>query len=81
MGYLPVPKAQVLRAALEKQEKPKRALLTLTEAAEILRMSKWTIYRLLDEHQLRAIKIRSRRLIPASEIERFIAARLAEGAA
>ena len=81
MGYRPLPQSQVLRAALEKQEKPKRVLLTLVEAAEYLRTSKWTIYRLLDENQLKSIRIRGRRLIPEVEIEHFIAAQLAEGAA
>jgi excisionase family DNA binding protein len=55
--------------------------MTLAEAAEYLRTSKWTIYRLLDENQLKSVRIRNRRLIPEVEIERFVAAQLAEGAA
>ena len=82
MGYRPLPKAEVLREALnDKPKQLKRPLLTLAEAAEYLRTSKWTIYRLLDENQLKSIRIRGRRLIPEIEIEHFIAAQLAEGAA
>lgn len=82
MGYRPLPKSEVLRAALEEKPKQlKRPLLTLAEAAEYLRTSKWTIYRLLDENQLKSVRIRGRRLIPEVEIEHFIANQLAEGAA
>lgn len=81
MGYRPLPQAAVLRAALEKPKQPRQALLTLAEVAEYLRTSKWTIYRLLDENQLKSVRIRGRRLVPETEIERFVAAQLAEGAA
>jgi excisionase family DNA binding protein len=38
-------------------------LLTVDEAAEYLRVSRWTVYNLIRSNQLRTIKIGRRRLI------------------
>ena len=83
MGYI-MPKALALRAPLEKP-KPSSplttALLTIDEARAALRVSKWTVYRLVNDRQLDTLKIGSRRLIPLHAVETYIARKLAEGAA
>jgi excisionase family DNA binding protein len=38
-------------------------LLTVDEAAEYLRVSRWTVYNLIRSHQLRTVKIGRRRLV------------------
>jgi excisionase family DNA binding protein len=43
-------------------------VLTVDEAAERLRISRWTLYNLIRSNQLRTIKIGRRRLVPASAI-------------
>ena len=47
-------------------------LLTVPEACAKLRVSRWTLNRLMQSRQLRTIKIGSRRLVPASAIRKFI---------
>ncbi|MGI5224045.1 helix-turn-helix domain-containing protein [Actinoallomurus sp. CA-142502] len=44
------------------------AVLTVDEAAERLRVSRWTLYNLIRSNQLRTVKIGRRRLIPVSAI-------------
>ena len=39
-------------------------LLTVQEAADRLRVSRWSVYNLIRSNQLRTIKIGSRRLVP-----------------
>lgn len=76
-----LPRAEALRTALEKPtEHATVVLLTIPEACEYLRVSKWTVYRLFDEHKLKSVRVRGRRLVPRAEVEQFIAAQ-AEGAA
>lgn len=43
-------------------------VLTVDEAAERLRVSRWTVYNLIRSNQLRTFKIGRRRLVPASAI-------------
>jgi excisionase family DNA binding protein len=43
-------------------------VLTIDEAAEQLRVSRWTLYNLIRTNQLRTIKIGRRRLVPASAL-------------
>jgi excisionase family DNA binding protein len=43
-------------------------VFTIDEAAEQLRVSRWSLYNLIRTNQLRTIKIGRRRLIPASAI-------------
>lgn len=52
---------------------PPRALLTLVEARERLRISKATLDRLVARGRIGRVKIGSRAFIPSSEVERFIA--------
>jgi len=75
-----MPRAEALRTALEKPtEHATVVLLTIPEACEYLRVSKWTVYRLFDENKLKSVRVRGRRLVPRAEVEHFIAAQ-AEGA-
>ena len=46
-------------------------LLSLDEAAHRLRVCKRTVVTLINNQELGSIKIRTRRLIPVAEIERF----------
>lgn len=43
-------------------------VLTVNEAAERLRVSRWTIYTLIRSNQLRTIKIGRRRLVPVNSL-------------
>lgn len=69
------PRAEVLRQAMErsKQDEPSApTMLTVPEACERLRISKWTLYRLIQSGRLTSVKIGSRRLISVSSIAKFI---------
>lgn len=81
MGYLQ-PRSEALKSALSasKRDAVKPILLTISEASECLRVSRHTMYRLLNERKLPSVRILSRRLIPLTAIETFIAAQ-AEGTA
>jgi excisionase family DNA binding protein len=45
---------------------------SLEEAADLLKVSKWTINRLIEEGEIGSILIRSRRLVRASDLTDFI---------
>lgn len=45
---------------------------SLEEAADLLKVSKWTINRLIEEGEIGSILIRSRRLVRASDLTEFI---------
>jgi excisionase family DNA binding protein len=49
-------------------------LLTVPEAAQRLRVSKWMLYNLSRSRQLRTVKIGSRRLVRVSAITAYLAA-------
>jgi excisionase family DNA binding protein len=51
-----------------------RRLLTIVEAAEVLNVSRSSIYRLFDAGQLAWVQIGGCRRVTSAEIERFIAA-------
>lgn len=51
-----------------------RILLTVDEAADKLRISRWTLNRLVQERQLASVTIGTRRLIPLDDIDRFVEA-------
>lgn len=51
-----------------------QVLLTITEAAAMLRVSRWMLYRLIQTRQLRTVKLGRRRLVPRGAIDDLIAA-------
>jgi excisionase family DNA binding protein len=49
---------------------PRRPLLlNVTEAADALGVSKWGIYQLINQRELRTVRIGSRRLVPVAELD------------
>ncbi|MFC6021880.1 helix-turn-helix domain-containing protein [Plantactinospora solaniradicis] len=54
----------------ERQES--QVLLTVAEACQRLRISKWMLQQLINRRQLRSVKLGSRRLIPASAINELL---------
>jgi excisionase family DNA binding protein len=51
-------------------DKPNEYLLTVQEAADRLRVSRWSVYNLIRSKQLRTVKIGRRRLVtPAALVE------------
>jgi excisionase family DNA binding protein len=76
-----LPKSEALRQSLGKpKQRAQHVSLTIPEACEHLRVSKHSIYRLLDERKLSSVRVLSRRLIPLEAIEQFIAHQQAEEA-
>ncbi|MFF5264357.1 helix-turn-helix domain-containing protein [Actinomadura viridis] len=47
-------------------------VLTVDEAAERLRVSRWTLYNLIRSNQLRTIKIGRRRLVPVNALAEYL---------
>ncbi|WUO44137.1 helix-turn-helix domain-containing protein [Streptomyces sp. NBC_00285] len=47
-------------------------LLTVKEASEKLRISKWTLYQLIRSRRLATIQIGRRRLIPAAAVQALV---------
>ena len=67
------PRSKVLRDALERSKgNEAQAMLTVAEACAHLRISKWTLYRLMQSGKLTSVKIGSRRLVPMRAITKFI---------
>ncbi len=50
-----------------------KILFSVTEAAVVLGVSKWTIYELLDSGALRGVYQKSRRYVTRAELDRYIA--------
>ena len=50
------------------------ALRTIAEAAELLRVSRRTVYRLISEKKLRMTKVRGSSFIAEAELERYMKA-------
>lgn len=61
-------------------ESPEGHLLTMQEAADWLRVSRWTVYSLVHSNQLRTIKIGRRRLVTLDALRQCVE-HLSEGAA
>ena len=61
-------------------ELPADHLLTVQEAADWLRVSRWSVYSLINANQLRTIKIGRRRLVSCEALNECVA-QLAKGAA
>jgi excisionase family DNA binding protein len=56
------------------------ALLTIEEARSILRISRWSLYQLINRRRLRTVTIGQRRLIAAEDLRAFIEGLRQEGA-
>ncbi|MEU4706746.1 helix-turn-helix domain-containing protein [Nocardia salmonicida] len=54
-------------------------LLTVAESCARLRLSKWSLYRLIHNNELKTVKVGSRRFVPVREVERFLEALVAKG--
>ncbi|MGW4366302.1 helix-turn-helix domain-containing protein [Nocardia takedensis] len=48
------------------------ALLTIPEACSRLRLSRWSLYQLINNRELATVKIGRRRFVPATEAQRFL---------
>lgn len=48
------------------------AVLTVAEACDTLRVSRWTLYQLIHSRQLETIRIRRRRLIPLTAVHDMV---------
>jgi excisionase family DNA binding protein len=62
------------------RESPEGHLLTVQEAADWLRVSRWSVYGLIHSNQLRTIKIGRRRLVSRDALRQCVE-HLSEGAA
>ncbi len=56
-----------------------QGLLTITEAGEALRISRWSIYRLINAGRLRTVRIDRRRLIAPADLSALIEELRVEG--
>jgi excisionase family DNA binding protein len=63
-----------------RREAPADHLLTVQEAADWLRVSRWSVYNLIHTRQLRTIKIGRRRLVSRAALDECVA-QLAKDAA
>jgi excisionase family DNA binding protein len=55
-------------------------LLTIDEARGVLRISRWSLYKLINARQLKTIKIGQRRLVPADDLRALLDTLRDEGA-
>ncbi|MEV5570522.1 helix-turn-helix domain-containing protein [Spirillospora sp. NPDC052269] len=55
-------------------------VLTVDEAAERLRVSRWTLYNLIRSNQLRTVKIGRRRLVPVEALADYVGHLMEEAA-
>lgn len=74
-----IPKSAALREALEKAKQRKQGnvpagttMFTMAEACKELRISRWSLYRLINDGKLESVKIGRRRLIPADALADFV---------
>lgn len=59
-----------MKRPVEQQNYP--YLLTVVEAAEKLRVSRWTIYQLIRTNELKTLTITSRRFVASDDLANFI---------
>lgn len=51
---------------------PRPELMTITEAGTALRISRWSIYRLINSNRLRTVRIDRRRLVAPADLAALI---------
>lgn len=56
-------------------------LLTVPEVCAVLRVSKWTVQRLIQSRQLASVKIGRRRLVPITAVKNLLDQLRSQGAA
>jgi excisionase family DNA binding protein len=56
------------------------ALLKVDETAELLKVSRWTVYRLIKERQLVSVKVRNGRRVPVESVRAYVAALIEDAA-
>lgn len=69
------PRSSVLRQAIEQSKEWKPApdaMLTVAEACQYLRISKWKLYQLMQDRMLSSVKLGRRRLIRMQSILKFV---------
>ncbi|MEV8375166.1 helix-turn-helix domain-containing protein [Kribbella sp. NPDC056861] len=54
-------------------------LLTVTEASDALRISRWALYQLINKRRLKTVQIGRRRLVPTEDLIAFVADLRSEG--
>ena len=82
MGYLPLPRAQALRAALKPAtESTQRLTLSVAETAKCIGVSKTKLYDLFDQNKLPWVKIGARRVVRLEAIKKYLEANEVTGAA
>ncbi|GAA1603857.1 hypothetical protein GCM10009789_67340 [Kribbella sancticallisti] len=55
-------------------------LLKVEEAAEVLNVSRWTVYRLIKEKDLTSVKVRNGRRVPMASIRVYVAGLIEDAA-
>ena len=55
-------------------------LLKVEEAAQHLNVSRWTIYRLIKERDLKSVKVRNGRRVPMESIRAYVAGLIEDAA-
>jgi excisionase family DNA binding protein len=55
-------------------------LLKVEEAAEVLNVSRWTVYRLIKEKDLTSVKVRNGRRVPVESIRAYVAGLIEDAA-
>jgi len=70
------PRSNELRKALGKKSGDKPSMpppmLTIKETCELLRTSRWTVYRLIQDRRLVSVKVGAHRLVSMRSITNFI---------
>jgi excisionase family DNA binding protein len=56
------------------------ALLKIEEAAHLLKVSRWTVYRLIKERELVSVKVRNGRRVPVESIRAYVASLIEDAA-
>ncbi|MEU4192751.1 helix-turn-helix domain-containing protein [Kribbella sp. NPDC026611] len=56
------------------------ALLRVEEAAELLKVSRWTVYRLIKERELLSVKVRNGRRVPVESVRDYVRSLIADAA-
>lgn len=65
---------------IETNHTSQQRLLTVTEACDVLRISRWHIYQLINSRRLKTVRIDRRRLVAPDDLDAFIADLRTEGA-